>query len=172
MDSVISILLHFIMPLSIISTDYMQLDLLYSFLLSAWTDTRRFRLQIHRYRGLYSMKKIGSDCQNMAARGGKEHEHKVDGKLPFLCFFFPLFFNTISKTTTFFFSPPSLFSKIKKNKQKEVNDKTRTNESRRVCAAAGNVKTYLLRTRPEGGCSTVVDPFGSIRLGRPRSPHR
>lgn len=49
-DSVISILLHFIMPLSIISTDYMQLDLLYSFfLLSAWTDTRRFRLQIHRY---------------------------------------------------------------------------------------------------------------------------
>ena len=29
-DSVISILLHFIMPLSIISTDYMQLDLLYS----------------------------------------------------------------------------------------------------------------------------------------------
>lgn len=30
-DSVISILLHFIMPLSIISTDYMQLDLLYSF---------------------------------------------------------------------------------------------------------------------------------------------
>lgn len=27
----------------------MQLDLLYSFLLSAWTDTRRFRLQIHRY---------------------------------------------------------------------------------------------------------------------------
>lgn len=30
-DSVISILLHFIMPLSIISTDYMQLELLYSF---------------------------------------------------------------------------------------------------------------------------------------------
>lgn len=57
-DSVISILLHFIMPLSIISTDYMQLDLLYSFLLSAWTDTRRFRLQIHRYMCvfLYSMK--------------------------------------------------------------------------------------------------------------------
>lgn len=47
------------MPLSIISTDYMQLDLLYSFLLSAWTDTRRFRLQIHRYTCvcvLYSMK--------------------------------------------------------------------------------------------------------------------
>lgn len=46
------------MPLSIISTDYMQLDLLYSFLLSAWTDTRRFRLQIHRYMCvfLYSMK--------------------------------------------------------------------------------------------------------------------
>lgn len=36
----------------------MQLDLLYSFLLSAWTDTRRFRLQIHRYMCvfLYSMK--------------------------------------------------------------------------------------------------------------------
>lgn len=83
----------------------MQLDLLYSFLLSAWTDTRRFRLQIHRYRGLYSMKKIGSDCQNMAARGGKEHEHKVDGKLPFLCFFF-LFSLIPSQKPPPFFSPP------------------------------------------------------------------
>lgn len=50
----------------------MQLDLLYSFLLSAWTDTRRFRLQIHRYMCvfLYSMKEKGSDWHYMATQGG------------------------------------------------------------------------------------------------------
>lgn len=51
----------------------MQLDLLYSFLLSAWTDTRRFRLQIHRYTCVcvfIQHEGKGSDWRYMATRGG------------------------------------------------------------------------------------------------------
>lgn len=58
-DSVISILLHFIMPLSIISTDYMQLDLLYSFFIVCMDRHKKIQVtntQIYVCVFLYSMK--------------------------------------------------------------------------------------------------------------------
>lgn len=55
----------------------MQLDLLYSFLLSAWTDTRRIRLQIHRYMCVCDFiqhERKGSDWHYMATPGVKGQE--------------------------------------------------------------------------------------------------
>lgn len=77
-DSVISILLHFIMPLSIISTDYMQLDLLYSFFIVCMD--RHKKIQVTNTQ-IYvcvccvvcfytAWRKTGSDWHYMATLGG------------------------------------------------------------------------------------------------------
>lgn len=71
-DSVISILLHFIMPLSIISTDYMQLDLLYSFFIVCMDRHKKIQVtntQIYVCVFIQHEGK-GSDWHYMATRGG------------------------------------------------------------------------------------------------------
>lgn len=128
------------MPLSIISTDYMQLDLLYSFLLSAWTDTRRFRLQIHRYMCfLYSMKKNGSDWHKHGHRGLEWQRWMAS------CLFFFFFnFYTISKATTYS-SPKSHLKKQNKckNKNKIKRSKQVKMKLKYIEVTAENVHTFV-----------------------------
>lgn len=125
-DSVISILLHFIMPLSIISTDYMQLELLYSFFYCLHEQTQED--SGYKYTDicvvvvffcwifvcfLYSMKKNGSDWHKHGHPGVKNNN---GGWLVAFSLFFSFFFlNTILEPPCV--DSPKVFIKRKKKKK-------------------------------------------------------